>query len=111
MITSFIFVSEGIGYQYGIGKYVACLKKEFAGKSDIAINVVVLGSKNSIEMTIEREAENINMVYLPFFGGNNEQERIKTQKRHLVPLTVVLSSTIALFPIFSFGLEYSFGAK
>ena len=77
MITSFIFVSEGPGYQYGIGTYVGCLKKEFAGKSDIAINIVVLSSKNCMEMTIVREAENINMVYPPFFGGNNEQERIK----------------------------------
>ena len=77
MITSFIFVSEGLGYQYGIGKYVGCLKKEFTGKSDISINIVVLSSKNCMEMTIVREAENINMVYPPFFGGNNEQERIK----------------------------------
>jgi len=83
MITSFIFVSEGIGYQYGIGKYVGCLQKEFAGKSDIAINVVVLSSKNCIKMTIVREADNINMVYTPFFGGNNKHDHIKNAEATL----------------------------
>ena len=77
MITSFIFVSEGISYQYGIGKYVTCLKKEFAGNIGISINVVVLGSKNCTKMTIVKEATNINMVYYPPFPGIREQEQIK----------------------------------
>jgi len=81
MTTSFIFVSDGIGYKYGIGKYVACLKEEIAGKGDIFINVVVLGSKNYNEMTIVNEAANVNMVYFPPFPGNRETEHLKNAER------------------------------
>jgi glycosyltransferase involved in cell wall biosynthesis len=78
MITSFIFVSEGLGIKYGVGKYLSCLKKEIAERDDISINVVVLGAKNCTGMKVVKEAANINMVYYgPFSGGIREQDYIK----------------------------------
>jgi glycosyltransferase len=65
MITSFIFVNDGISYQYGIGKYLTSLKEICSEMKSLRLILVILGSKDILELRIIPEAKNINLVYFP----------------------------------------------
>jgi glycosyltransferase involved in cell wall biosynthesis len=65
MITSFIFVNDGISYQYGIGKYLASLKAICSEMKSLRLILVILGSKDIQELRIIPEAKNISLAYIP----------------------------------------------
>lgn len=65
MITSFIFVNDGISYQYGIGKYLANFKAICSEMKRLRLILVILGSKGIKEMRIVPESQNISLIYFP----------------------------------------------
>ena len=65
MITSYIFINDGISYQYGIGRYLAILKKTCSEIQRLRLILIILGSKDIKEMISVSEAKNISLVYFP----------------------------------------------
>ncbi|HEY4785721.1 MAG TPA: glycosyltransferase [Bacteroidales bacterium] len=91
MITSFIFVNDGISYQYGIGKYLACLKENCYERQRLRLILIILGSKDIKEMRIVPEAKNISLVYFPSIPASG------FEYQHFENARLIINTLEALF--------------
>lgn len=82
MITSFIFVNDGISFQYGIGKYLANFKAICSEMKSLRLILVILGSKGIKEMRIVPESKNISLIYFPSFpAGGYEYQHLDNSRQ------------------------------
>lgn len=84
MITSFIFVNDGISYQYGIGKYLANLKEICLEMKSLRLILIILGSKGIKEMRIVPESKNISLIYFPSVPAGGYQYQHLENARQIV---------------------------
>ncbi len=82
MITSFIFVNDGISYQYGIGKYLSCLKEACSQMKSLRLILVILGSKGIKDANILSDTANFRLIcFPPVLGGNFEYQHLENASR------------------------------
>jgi glycosyltransferase involved in cell wall biosynthesis len=82
MITSFIFVNDGISYQYGIGKYLFSLKEACSQMKSLRLILVIFGSKGIKEANIGSENANFRLIcFPPILGGNFEYQHLENASR------------------------------
>lgn len=82
MITSFIFVNDGISFQYGIGKYISSLKEACSQMKSLRLILVVLGSNGIKDANILSENANFRLIcFPPILGGNFEYQHLENASR------------------------------